>query len=127
MNPLISIIIPVYNVEKYLRECLDSVLSQSCSEYEVICVNDGSTDGSLTILKEYAKKIDKIQIIDQKNNGLSGARNAGINEANGDYNLLLDSDDWIEQNTIEILKKHIDGQDVLCFNGRRFFEDGSIE
>ena len=123
-----SIIIPVYNVEKYLRECLESVLNQSFrGDYEVICVNDGSTDGSLDILQDYKEKYAFIQIIDQNNKGLSVARNVGIKAAKGEYLLFLDSDDWIESNALHVLGDAITDEDMICFNGRRYFEDGTTE
>ena len=117
-----SIIIPVYNVEQYLCDCLDSVLAQNFTDYEAICVNDGSADNSLSVLEEYAQKSDKIKIISQKNKGLSGARNTGIMEAKGDYIFFLDSDDRIESNTLDILKKELSDEDILSFNGQRWFE-----
>ena len=123
----ISLIIPVYNVEQYLRDCLNSVVAQTNSDCEVICVNDGSTDGSLTILKEFQNRYNQITVITQQNKGLSGARNAGILAAKGDYLFFLDSDDWIEPNTLEILAQKQRGEDLVCFNGRRVFEDGSTE
>lgn len=123
-----SIIIPVYNVEKYLHECLNSVLNQTYpGDYEVICVNDGSTDSSLNILHEYRNKIDNFILIDQKNKGLSEARNAGIKVATGEYLFFLDSDDWIELNSLEVLSNNINGEDFIDFNGRRYFEDGTQE
>ena len=91
----ISIIVPCYNVEKYLGSCLDSLLNQSFKDFEIIAVNDGSTDNTLNILEEYSKKDSRIKIITQKNKGLSGARNTGIDNANGDYIAFLDSDDWV--------------------------------
>lgn len=128
MQPEFSIIIPVYNVEEYLRECLNSVLNQEYDGmYEVICVNDGSTDGSLGVLKEYAEKYSIIRIINQENKGLSEARNAGIKNATGDYIFFLDSDDWIESNTLKILSENVSGEDFIAFNGRRYFEDGTVE
>ena len=122
-----SIIVPVYNVEKYLRECLNSVLVQTYPEYEVICINDGSTDGSQMILEEYKKTHEKISVITQLNIGLSGARNTGIKVAKGDYLFFLDSDDYIEPNTLEILAQKQEGEDLVCFNGRRVFENGETE
>ena len=117
-----SIIIPVYNVEAYLRECLDSVLAQTCSDWEAICVNDGSTDGSLDILQEYAAKDARFRFIDQHNKGLSAARNAGIDAAEGEYIFLLDSDDWIVPDALERLSKRINGQDIICFAGQKYNE-----
>jgi glycosyltransferase involved in cell wall biosynthesis len=125
--PFLSIIIPVYNVEQYLRDCLNSVLVQTYPDYEVICVNDGSTDGSMAILEEYQRKYPQITIISQTNKGLSAARNAGIQAAKGDYIFFLDSDDWIEPDTLKILAEKQSSEDMVCFNGRRYFEDGRTE
>lgn len=123
-----SIIIPVYNVEQYLTKCLDSVVNQTYNdEYEVICVNDGSTDSSLAILEEYAKRYGIIKIVNQENRGLSEARNTGIRQAKGKYIWFIDSDDWIEDDALNILHKKINDEDIVCFNGRRYFEDGKTE
>jgi glycosyltransferase involved in cell wall biosynthesis len=127
MTPLLSIIIPVYNVEPYLVRCIDSVLSQSFEDYEVICINDGSTDGSLSVLSGLAQPTNKITIISQTNKGLSAARNSGIRAARGEYLLFLDSDDWIEPDALQILASNIQNEDLICFNGRRFFEGGKTE
>lgn len=118
-----SIVIPVYNVEPYLHECLDSVLNQSYADWEAVCVNDGSTDGSAAILEEYALKDGRFNIISQPNGGLSAARNTGINAAKGDYILFLDSDDWLESDALKVVSENLGGEDMLCFSGRRFFED----
>ncbi|MBR6126509.1 glycosyltransferase [bacterium] len=101
----ISVVIPVYNSEKYLRECLDSVLSQTYNNLEIICVNDGSTDNSLDILKEYAEKDGRIAIIDKENQGAATARNAGLKKATGEYVIFFDSDDYMSNNTLEELYK----------------------
>ena len=95
-NPKISIIIPVYNTEKYLRECLDSIVDQTLREIEIICVNDGSSDNSPAILREYEANDARIRVIDQENSGLAAARNQGVELAEGKYILFVDSDDWIE-------------------------------
>jgi len=97
----ISVIIPVYNVEKYLAECLESVISQDMGNIELVCVNDGSKDSSLDILKAYAEKDDRILIIEQGNQGLSCARNAGIDRAGGEYILFLDSDDCLAEHALK--------------------------
>ena len=124
--PRFSIIIPVYNVRQYLRDCLDSVLAQTYPDWEAVCVNDGSTDDSLSILTEYAAKDKRIRIIDQPNGGLSAARNSGIKAAEGEYLFLLDSDDWIVPDALERLSNHWDGQDLLCFSGQKYKEaDGT--
>ena len=118
-----SIIIPVYNVESYLRECLDSVLHQTFKEWEAICVNDGSTDGSLRILEEYAAKDSRFKVVSQANGGLSAARNTGMDNATGEYILFLDSDDWLEHSALETIDAAIAGEDMICFSGRRYFEE----
>ena len=118
-----SIIIPVYNVEPYLRTCLESVFNQSFDDWEVVCVNDGSTDGSAAILEAYSAKDNRLRIITQPNGGLSAARNAGMKEAKGDHILFLDSDDWLEANALETLAQNLDDEDMLCFSGRRYFEE----
>jgi len=102
-QPKISIIIPVYNVEQYLSMCLDSVINQTYKNLEIICINDGSTDNSQEILERYASKDIRIKIVKQKNIGLSGARNEGIDLASGDYIMFVDSDDWIDLNTCKIV------------------------
>ena len=100
---LISIIVPIYNVEHYLRACIESVLSQTYSNIEVILVNDGSTDNSYKIVEEYRVKDSRIIVINKKNGGLSDARNAGIEHAKGDYIVFVDSDDTVTNDCIEYL------------------------
>lgn len=102
-NHLVSIIVPVYNVENYVSQCLDSLLNQTYSNLEIICVDDGSTDSSFDILISYAKKDNRIKIFQQTNQGQSFARNDGLSHVTGDYVTFIDSDDWIEQNYIERL------------------------
>lgn len=99
----VSIIVPVYNIEKYLAKCLDSLINQTLEDIEIICVNDGSTDNSAEILNEYAQKDSRIKIINQENAGLSAARNTGINAANGEYIGYVDSDDWVDLTYFENL------------------------
>ena len=120
---LFSIIIPVYNVEKYLRECLESVLCQTYEDWETICINDGSTDGSATILEEYAAKDSRFKVISQSNGGLSVARNSGLEAASGDYVLFLDSDDYLEKDALSVIAESLSNEDLLCFSGRRFFDE----
>ncbi len=100
--PLVSVIVPVYKVEKFLPRCLDSVLGQTFTDFELICVNDGSPDGCLQILKNYARKDKRIKVISQENQGLSMARNNGLKEASGQYVYFLDSDDFIHPQCLEI-------------------------
>ena len=99
----ISVIIPVYNVEKYLSQCLDSILNQTFKDFECICVNDGSTDNSLSILQKYASKDNRIKIINQENKGLSGARNSALKVVNGKYITFIDSDDFVSGDYLEKL------------------------
>lgn len=99
----VSIIIPVYNAECHLRQCLDSVLAQSLKDIEIICVDDGSTDGSLRILNEYAKKDNRIKVIHKQNGGLVSARKAGTAHASGQYIGFVDSDDWIDPEMYRVL------------------------
>ena len=113
---IVSVIIPCYNVEKYLPRCLDSIINQTFKSIEIICVNDGSPDNSLKILEKYAKKDDRIRIINKKNGGLSSARNAGIPEARGFFINFIDSDDWIDVTTIEKAVTKMSGPvDLVCY------------
>lgn len=102
-NPLISIIIPVYNTDKYLRRCLNSVVCQSIENIQIIVINDGSTDTSLEIINEFAKEDPRIEVYSKNNSGLSSARNYGIRHALGKYVLHLDSDDWLEVDACRLL------------------------
>ena len=107
----VSVVIPVYNVERYLEECLDSVIHQTLEDIEIICINDGSTDNSLEILEDYAKKDNRIKILNQENQGLSATRNNGLKICQGKYICFLDSDDYLEltalRETYDILFKLI--------------------
>lgn len=100
-NILVSVIIPVYNAEKFIDKCLKSVIKQTYSNLEVIIINDGSKDGSKEICEKYAKKDFRIKLINKENGGVSSSRNLGIKESNGDYLMFIDSDDWIELNTVQ--------------------------
>jgi len=103
MYPKVSIIVPIYKVEKYLRKCIDSILNQTMTEFELILINDGSPDRCGEICDVYAKKDTRIKVIHKKNGGLADARNAGLEIAEGDYVGFVDSDDWIEKDMYEIL------------------------
>jgi glycosyltransferase involved in cell wall biosynthesis len=124
----ISVIIPVYNVEKYLRRCLDSVINQTFRDLEIICVNDGSTDSSSEILEEYKSKDERIIVINKVNGGLSSARNAGMKVAQGEYIGFVDSDDWIDLDFFEKLyvaaKKH--DADAACTGIKRVYSSGKV-
>lgn len=104
---LISVIVPVYNVEKYLKECVDSLINQTYKNIEIILVDDGSTDGSSLICDEIAKKDDRIQVYHKKNGGLSDARNYGIEKAAGSYICFVDSDDYVEKDYINSMFQNI--------------------
>ena len=115
MEPLISIIVPVYNTEKYLKECIESILNQTYKNIQLILVNDGSTDDSLNICKSYKQIDNRVLVIDKPNSGVSETRNFGISVANGDYIGFVDSDDYIEKVMYEILlNKIISDNSDLC-------------
>ena len=118
MKPILTVVIPVYNVEKYLKRCIDSVLVQEWKNYDILLVDDGSTDNSPQICEDYAKAYDIISVIHKENGGLSEARNTGISNAEGEYVYFLDSDDWIEPNTFSDLAEVIesDQYDIISFN-----------
>ncbi len=119
MNARFSIIVPVYNVQDYLDDCLKSLQGQFIEDYEVICVNDGSTDRSRAILAEWEGRLPQMKVIDRENGGLSAARNTGLEAAKGDYVLFVDGDDWVEPNMLNALAQAIDVEDMVCFACRR--------
>lgn len=139
-RPLVSVIIPVYNVEKYLSQCLDSVLAQTYSNIEVICVNDGSTDKTSGILRDYSLRDNRLFVIDNGNQGVSASRNLGLEQSQGEYIMFVDADDWIDlaciNKTLDVLlNQHCDivmfpyirergGASTKrdLFNGSRIFE-----
>ena len=127
--PRVSVIIPVYNVEKYLRECLDSIVNQTLREIEIICVDDGSTDGSPEILREYGEKDCRITIISQENRGISSARNHGADIASGEYFYFMDGDDILERDALSRLYQLSEEKslDVLYFDGESFFETEELK
>ena len=114
---MISVIVPVFNVEKYLSNCLESILNQSVRDLEIICVDDGSTDGSLNILHDFAKKDSRIKALTKPNGGLSSSRNFGLDHANGDYVCFVDSDDELFPNSIENLHNGIKKTGALASVG----------
>lgn len=120
--PLISVVVPVYNTAKWLRNCLDSLIAQTYQKLEIICVNDDSTDESARILEEYASKDERVVVINQKNAGVSATRNRGISHATGELLTFVDSDDWLELDTYEKgVKYMVPGVDLVCFGS---FIDG---
>lgn len=114
-----SVVVPVYNVEKYLDQCLESLKAQDFSDFEVICVNDGSTDHSREMLEVWETKFPQMKVIDRENGGLSAARNTGLEVVKGDYVVFVDSDDWVELNMLSRLAAMVDGVDMVCFACRR--------
>lgn len=115
----ISIVIPIYNVEQYLEQCLSSIQAQKYDDLEVICVNDGSTDDSRKILTEWATHFPQMRIIDRENGGLSAARNTGLKAAKGDYIVFVDSDDWVEPTMLSRLAEETGGEDMICYACRK--------
>lgn len=130
MSVKISVVVPVYNMERYLSECLDSVLSQTLSDLEVIAINDGSTDSSLALLREYAEKDARVHIIDKKNEGVGAARNDGIAAANGEFIAFMDPDDYYpNEEVLKTLYEAAVEHGVKICGGRyqKNWEDGSVE
>jgi len=115
----VSVIIPVYNAEKYLRECLDSIINQTLQEIEILCINDGSTDCSEKILEQYADNEKRIRVISQENRGVSSARNQGLKNAIGEFVAFIDADDYIELDMLECLYKSAKNfdADIIVFSG----------
>lgn len=122
---LISIVIPVYNVEKYLPRCVESILNQTYENWEAVFVNDGSKDNSLGILREYQNEDKRIKIIDKKNEGSGIARNTGMEQSKGEYLAFLDSDDWYEKDFLEKLYNNLkeNNSDVSMCNPRMTYDD----
>ena len=128
-QPKISIVIPVYNVESYLRECLESVVHQTLQEIEIICVNDGSYDRSLEILEEYAERDHRITVISRENSGMSGARNIGFEYVKGEYTYFLDADDYIASDAMERLYNTAreENAEIIYFGANSIFENSRLE
>lgn len=126
MNPLVSISVPVYNVEKYLRQCLDSLINQTLRDIEIIVVNDGSTDNSEAICREYAAKDSRVRLICKENGGLASARQAALEVAKGKYFCACDSDDWVELDMYELLYKKAEetNADIVLCDYRSEYPDG---
>ena len=122
----LSIIVPIYNVAPYLRKCVDSLLTQDISDYEIILVDDGSPDECPQICDEYVEKYDSIRVVHQENEGLSAARNSGVKVAQGDYIMFVDSDDYLQPNVLGALMEQVerDNLDVLRFRYQNVRENG---
>jgi len=119
---LISVVLPVYNAERFLRQCLDSIINQTLRNIEIICVDDGSTDGSLAILREYAARDARVIIVTQENKGAGAARNKGIEVARGEYLSFLDSDDFFELSMLEKAHAKVvkDNADIVVWQCDRY-------
>lgn len=113
MDPKISVIVPVYNVEKYLHRCIDSILTQTFTDFEVLLINDGSKDRSGEICDEYAKKDSRVKVFHKENGGVSSARNVGLDNARGDLICFCDSDDFVTKDWLALFVKNIDGYDAV--------------
>lgn len=120
---MVSIIVPVYNVEEYIKKCLDSLIHQTFEDIEILLIDDGSKDKSGAICDEYAQNDKRIRVIHKKNQGVSAARNAGIKEAKGEWILFVDSDDWINENLLEVCFKYINERTDICFFGFKELQD----
>jgi len=137
MSCAVSVIIPVYNAEKYLRQCLDSVINQTLSDIEIICIDDGSKDSSGQTLHEYSKNDQRVLVVSQTNKGAGEARNTGINVSNGKYLLFLDADDWLENDVLECAVTEIEKYksdfvmfDAECFDdksGKKLYSDWIVK
>ena len=127
-SPIISVVIPVYNQEKYVGKCIRSVLEQSFQDFEVILVNDGSTDNSLRICQKYAKKDQRVKIIDKPNEGRTQARKDGVLLAHGEYVFFIDNDDYLEKNAFSTLVQLADtyGLDLVAGNYNIVFDDWDL-
>lgn len=124
-NPKISIIVPVYNAEKYIKRCMDSIYAQTLTDYEIILVNDGSKDNSLFLCREYAKNDKRVKVIDKENGGAGSARNAGIEVARGEYLAFPDADDWFDSNMYaELYTIAKSGDFDVVFSGVNYYEQG---
>ena len=125
--PLVSVVVPVYHVEKYMYQCLDSIVGQTYKNLEIICVNDGATDNSPEILKEYQRRDSRIKIINQLNQGLSAARNTGLQYVTGDLVVFVDSDDWLEKTAIASTYKVFENKNVdfVCYGTMCRYEGNS--
>lgn len=121
-----SIIIPAYNAEAYLPRCLDSILSQEFDDYEVIVVNDGSADGTAAILDEYTATHANMRVLTQNNQGMASARNRGMEVAQGEYVMFVDSDDRLSQSALIALAPHLGGEDIIGFSTQIYNEVNSI-
>mgnify|MGYP003083332731 FL=1 len=121
-NELISIVIPIYNVENYLRQCLDSIVAQTYQNFECLLINDGSPDHSADICREYVSKDSRFRYFEKENGGVSSARNLGIEHSKGEYITFIDSDDWVDSDYLEVLYTTLleEGADIAVSTYKKF-------
>ncbi len=119
----LSIIIPCYNVENFVQNCTESIVMQQGFDFEILMINDGSKDNTQQVLENLAEKDFRIKVINQQNQGLSGARNTGIEKATGEYIMFVDADDWLEPNAFELISDKFNQEDLFCFSYNRVFEN----
>ncbi len=124
MSEKVSVIVPVYNTAAYLEKCLDSLLNQTYPDVEVLAVDDGSTDGSRELLRQHAERDSRLRVLEQSHGGVSAAKNQALNAMTGDYLMFVDSDDWIEPDTVEALLTLIGDKDVVYFNTTNELKEG---
>lgn len=128
MSKLVSIIVPVYKVEQYLKRCMDSILNQTYKNIEVIMVNDGSPDNCPALCDEYEKIDSRVRVIHKENGGLSSARNVALDTLNGDYVFFVDSDDWLALDTLEVLNEYLEKDyDMISFQRTYLTEEKVVE
>ncbi len=125
----VSVIVPIYNMEKYLEKCIESLIRQTYLDLEIILILDGCTDGSFDICKKYEKYDNRIKIYKKINGGVSSARNLGINKSTGEYIMFVDPDDWLESDAIQLVITKMEncGADLLQFNYKKIYEDVTRE
>lgn len=126
MNKLVSVIVPVYNSENYLKRCVESILRQTYTDLQIILVDDGSSDRSLSICNEFAMKDERVLVVNQSNQGVSSARNRGLTETRGDYILFVDSDDYLIEDCVEkLVDAVVDGEDAVIICGYLIRDENS--
>lgn len=126
-SPAISVIIPIYNVEKYLPACIESILQQTFLDFELLLINDGSTDGSAAICNQYAQQDNRVSVTHQKNAGVAAARQTGVKSASGKYICFVDSDDTIPVDALKSLHENISGYDMVVGRTKYLYQDGNFE
>ena len=127
MDNKVSVIVPVYNVSKYLQQCFDSIKNQSYKNLEIILIDDGSTDGSSIICDELKKEDKRVKVIHQKNKGLAETRNIGIKHSTSNLITFIDSDDYIEPNMFKVLKENILDNDLIIFNYNKIVKNETFK